>query len=82
MQKPILCFGFVMLMYNAFAQNSSSDIRKLRYRIFINTMDERVVKGLLIKLEDSSAIVSLGKWNEQEINNSIDINYSQIQQVN
>jgi hypothetical protein len=75
---------FLLGLYSSFAQNTASGNFQPRYYASIQTIDDKMVKGLLMQMENLSMILYPGKWKElskEAVHDSIVIAYSQIQQI-
>ncbi len=56
--KLILSLTVFMNILCSFAQKINASNQRPRYRITVNTMEGNIVKGFLMKIDDSSIIVS------------------------
>jgi len=82
--KLISSFTLFFIVYSSSAHNITSANHRPRYHASIQTMNGKIVKGLLMQLNDSSVILYPGKrkkLRKEVIHDSVVIAYSQIQQI-
>ena len=82
--KIFFLVSFLLIAYISFAQKRSEYNQRPRYKIVLQTVDEKMVKGLLIEIKDSSITVYPGNSNRigsEEMSHTENIEYSQIQQI-
>ncbi|MEO8961055.1 MAG: hypothetical protein ABI325_04185 [Ginsengibacter sp.] len=84
--KLISSTALLIFAYSSIAQkNIITTNQEPRYRASIQTVHHKIVKGLLLQLEDSSVILYLGnrkEFRKGRIHDSVLIAYSQVHQIN
>ena len=66
------------------AQSDSFKEIKPRYHIYLTTMQDNVLKGLLVTMNDSSVVVYPGKqkdWNHRKVYKPVQFVYTHIRQI-
>lgn len=82
--RIIFSFVFYIIVYSSFSQTKHSTNHRPRYYASIQEKSDKIERGLLVRLEDSSAILYPGKWKrfrKSVINDSVVIAYSQILKI-
>lgn len=81
--KIFFLVSFLLIVSISLAQKRPEYNERPRYKVSLQTIDEKMVKGLLIEIKDSSIIVFPGNSNRigsEEMSRVENINYAQIQQ--
>lgn len=62
--KTITTIVLLTVTFNSFAQSNSVSSEKPIYGIHLTTMNENMLKGLLLEVRDSSVLIYPGKFKE------------------
>jgi hypothetical protein len=83
--KLISSCAFLIIVYSSFAQKAASGNYQPRYYASITSMDNKIKKGVMIQLNDSSVALYPDKWrkfyNKRITHDTVVIAYSQIQKI-
>ncbi|MEO7048300.1 MAG: hypothetical protein ABI091_23575 [Ferruginibacter sp.] len=82
--KFISSFVLLIIVHSSFARNITTANHRPRYYASIQTMNGKIVKGLLLQMEDSSVALFPGKWKKIRkgvIHDSVVITYLQARQI-